>query len=106
MHPLKQIFCYHCYSYLFTGKGAEQLALAVEKACNKEESDFDFLYSLELSIEEKLKKVVSEIYRGDGIEITEQAAKKIELFTQQGFAHLPICIAKTHLSFSGNPTVK
>jgi len=40
------------------------------------------------------------------LNIHQLQKKKIETFTRQGFSNLPICIAKTHLSFSTDPTLK
>ena len=64
-------------------------------ACEKP-SDFQFLYSLDLSIKEKIEKIVKEMYGGAGVEYSPEAEKKIELYTRQGFDKLPICMAKTH----------
>eukprot|EP01134_Creolimax_fragrantissima_P001143 CFRG1143T1 len=87
------------------GKGAVALAQAVTHAC-AQPSNFKFLYDLELSIEEKITTIVKEIYGGDGIEVSELAATRIETYTRQGFGNLPICMAKTHLSLSSDPALK
>jgi len=87
------------------GAGAAALAEAVVKASDSP-ADFKFLYGLELSIEEKIEKIVKEVYRGDGIVIEEKAAADIARFKAQGFGDLPICMAKTHLSFSHDPLLK
>jgi formyltetrahydrofolate synthetase len=49
---------------------------------------------------------VVEIYGAVGVEYSPEAEKKIELYTKQGFSKLPICMAKTHLSLSGDATLK
>lgn len=87
------------------GKGAVKLAEAVIKA-TEQESTFKFLYDLDLSIEEKIRKICVDIYGASDIEILPAAAKKIETYTRQGFSKLPICMAKTHLSLSHDPTLK
>jgi len=87
------------------GKGAEELAKAVVQACKKPRA-FQFLYPLELSIKEKIEAICKGIYRAEKVEYSPAAEKKIETFTRQGFSNLPICIAKTHLSFSTDPTLK
>jgi formyltetrahydrofolate synthetase len=81
------------------GKGAIALAQAVIKACEKP-SNFEFLYPLEMSIKEKIETIAREIYRADGVDYTPEAEAKIEQFTKLGFANLPLCMAKTHLSFT------
>ncbi len=87
------------------GKGAIALAEAVVKACEKP-TNFKFLYDLDLPIKEKIEIIAREIYRADGVDYTPEAEAKIEQFTQLGFASLPLCMAKTHLSFTDNAAVK
>lgn len=81
------------------GAGAVKLAEAVVRAAEKP-SSFKQLYPLEMSIKEKIETVCREIYRADGVDYSEEAEKKIKLYTELGFDSLPICNAKTHLSFS------
>ena len=87
------------------GKGAVALAEAIVKACEKP-TNFKFLYPLEVSIKEKIETIAREIYRAEGVNYTPEAEAKIELFTKLGFADLPLCMAKTHLSFTDNAAVK
>ncbi len=87
------------------GEGGAALAEAVVKACEKP-NNFKFLYTDEMSIKEKIETVAREIYRADGVDYTPEAEAKIKLFTGMGLAHLPLCMAKTHLSFSHDPTLK
>jgi methylenetetrahydrofolate dehydrogenase (NADP+)/methenyltetrahydrofolate cyclohydrolase/formyltetrahydrofolate synthetase len=87
------------------GKGAIALAEAVVKACEKP-SKFQFLYPLNQPIKTKIETIAREIYRADGVDYTPEAEAKIELFTKLGFADLPLCMAKTHLSFTDQAAVK
>ncbi|KAH7714386.1 monofunctional C1-tetrahydrofolate synthase [Aphelenchoides avenae] len=87
------------------GAGAVPLAKAVMEAC-EQPSAFRFLYKLEESIEAKLERIATEIYGAAGIELSEKAKAKIDLYTKQGFANLPLCIAKTQLSLSHDPNLK
>ena len=87
------------------GKGAVALADAVVKACEKP-SNFKFLYPLEESIKSKIETICKEIYRADGVEYSPEAERKIELYTKLGFDNLPLCMAKTHLSFSTDAALK
>ena len=86
-------------------EGGAALAEAVVKAC-EQPNNFHFLYSDEMSIKEKIETVAREIYRADGVDYTPEAEAKIKMFTNMGLAHLPLCMAKTHLSFSHDPTLK
>lgn len=87
------------------GAGAVPLAEAVVAACAKP-SNFHFLYLTEASIKEKIECIVKEMYGGAGVEYSPEAEKKIETYTRQGFGNLPVCMAKTHLSLSHDPTLK
>ena len=87
------------------GKGAVALAEAIVKACEKP-TNFKFLYDLDKSIKEKIETIAREIYRSDGVDYTPEAEAKIEQFTKLGFADLPLCMAKTHLSFTDQAAVK
>ncbi|MBC7258883.1 MAG: formate--tetrahydrofolate ligase [Chloroflexi bacterium] len=87
------------------GEGGAELAEAVIAACEKP-SQFRFLYPDDMSIKEKIETIAREIYRADGVTYTQEANAKIELFTKLGLSHLPICMAKTHLSFTHDPTLK
>jgi len=87
------------------GEGGADLAQAVVAACEKP-SNFRFLYPDDMSIKDKIETIAREIYRADGVEYAPAAERKIKLFTKFGFDKLPICMAKTHLSFSHDPKLK
>src|SRR6478736_3158687 len=86
------------------GEGAAALAEAVVKA-TEEPSDFAPVYPLDDSIERKIEAIVTRVYGGDGILLQPAARKRIEEFERVGFDNLPICMAKTHLSLSHDPTL-
>ena len=87
------------------GDGAVKLAEAVIAAC-EQPSDFRFLYPLEWSIKAKIEAIAKNIYGAGSVSYTPEAEAKIELYTRLGFAGLPICMAKTHLSLTHDPTLK
>jgi formyltetrahydrofolate synthetase len=87
------------------GKGAKKLAEAVIKAADKS-SNFQFLYPLENSIKSKIETIAKEIYRADGVDYSPEAEEQIERYTRLGFDKLPICMAKTHLSFTTDAAKK
>jgi methylenetetrahydrofolate dehydrogenase (NADP+) / methenyltetrahydrofolate cyclohydrolase / formyltetrahydrofolate synthetase len=70
------------------GAGARALAEAVITICEGE-SAFKFLYDLDLPIEDKIAAISKEIYRADGVELSELARKQIETYTRQGYRGLP-----------------
>jgi formyltetrahydrofolate synthetase len=87
------------------GAGALELAEAVVRAAEKP-SDFSFLYPLDISIKEKIETICTKIYGADGVDYLPEAEAKIERYTRLGYDNLPICMAKTHLSFSHDPKLK
>jgi formyltetrahydrofolate synthetase len=84
------------------GAGAAALAEAVVAAA-EEPSSFDYVYSLEASIEAKIEAIATHVYGADGIFLLPAARTKIDEFTRLGLDGLPICMAKTHLSLSHDP---
>ena len=89
----------------FGGEGAVNLAKAVIAAAEKPH-DFHFLYPLELSIKDKIETIAKEIYGADGVDYTPEAEKRITDYERLGFGKYPICMAKTHLSLSHDPSLK
>ena len=87
------------------GEGAIDLAKAVIAACEKP-SHFQFLYPLDKPIKEKIEIIAKEVYGADGVDYLPEAEARIEEYTRLGFDRLPICMAKTHLSLSHDPTLK
>ncbi|KAM0792500.1 hypothetical protein ACM66B_005172 [Microbotryomycetes sp. NB124-2] len=87
------------------GLGAIELGKAVIEAC-KEDNPFRFLYEDSLPIKDKIETIAREMYGAKDVEYSEEAEARIARYTEQGFAHLPICMAKTHLSLSHEPKLK
>ena len=84
------------------GEGGVELAREVVRLCDEDNSKFDFSYSLDGSIEDKIEAIVKNIYRGDGIVVTDEAREQIARLEALGFDRVPVCMAKTQYSFSDN----
>jgi len=84
------------------GAGARELAEAVVRACEKPSSP-RFLYPLDIPIKEKIEIIATQVYGADGVDYAPEAERKIDQYTSLGYDHLPICMAKTHLSLSHDP---
>lgn len=82
------------------GEGGKELAEAVVRLCEEDNSGFGFCYEDELGIEDKISAVVRKIYGGSGAVLLPEAKKQAEHLTALGFGKLPVCIAKTQSSFS------
>jgi methylenetetrahydrofolate dehydrogenase (NADP+)/methenyltetrahydrofolate cyclohydrolase/formyltetrahydrofolate synthetase/formate--tetrahydrofolate ligase len=87
------------------GEGARDLAAAVVEASSTP-SDFRFLYQLDRPIKEKIAAIATQVYRAGAVEYLPRAEAQIADFEAAGFGYLPICMAKTHLSLSDDPSVK
>ena len=87
------------------GSGGIEMAEAVVKA-SEQPNNFKFLYPLEAPIKEKIETIAKKIYGADGVTYLPAAEKAIKLYTELGFADLPICMAKTHESLSHEKTLK
>lgn len=88
------------------GAGAIDLAQSVISTLEGKASDFKFLYDVKTPIEQKIETIAKEMYGADAIEVSDFARNQIETYTRQGYNDLPICMAKTHLSLSHDPTLR
>ena len=87
------------------GRGAVELARAVAEAAD-EPADFTFLYPDSATLKEKIDAVATKIYGAGSVEYSPEASKQLQLYERLGFGHLPICMAKTHLSLTSDPKLK
>ncbi|KAG7600085.1 P-loop containing nucleoside triphosphate hydrolase [Arabidopsis suecica] len=94
-----------CSHHAHGGEGAVDLGIAVEKACQNITQPLRFLYPLDISIKDKIE-AIAKSYGASGVEYSDQAEKQIEMYTQQGFSNLPICMSKTQYSFSHDASKK
>ena len=85
------------------GKGGEELAKEVVKLC-EQDNDFTFSYDEQDSIEQKIEKITTKIYGGDGVIFSDEAKKQLKVLEGLGFSNLPVCVAKTQYSFSDDMT--
>ncbi|MGO9976506.1 MAG: formate--tetrahydrofolate ligase [Solirubrobacteraceae bacterium] len=83
------------------GVGAIELAQAVVDAC-EQPSNFRVLYEDEAPIQDKIETVARRVYGAGDVFLYPAAEEKIAQYTRQGLAHLPVCMAKTHLSLSAD----
>ena len=85
------------------GEGGVELAKEVVKLC-EEENNFEFAYSLEGSIKEKINEIATKIYGAEGVDFTKEAEKEIANIEKLGLNNLPICMAKTQYSLTDDPS--
>ena len=85
------------------GEGGIDLAKEVVRLCEME-NDFEYAYSLECTIKEKINDIATKIYGADGVDFTKEAEKEIANLEKLGYGDLPICMAKTQYSLSDDPS--
>lgn len=85
--------------------GGVDLANAVVNAVENGNASYKRLYSDDQSLEEKVTKIVTEIYGGNKVIFGKKAKNQLKQFDQFGWDKLPVCMAKTQYSFSDNPTL-
>ena len=92
------------------GRGALELAQLVQEVCARQralpEHPVHTHYDVALPIKDKIELIARELYGAAGVEYSDLANERIERYTKHGFGNLPICVAKTHLSFSHDPNLK
>ena len=99
------IGCAPSTAFASGGDGAVELAELVKEASSKPR-DFRFLYEDGASIKEKINTVATKLYNAEGVSYEPAAERQIRLYEELGWGTLPLCIAKTHLSLSHNPSWK
>jgi formate--tetrahydrofolate ligase len=85
------------------GVGGIDLAKEVVRLAEGDADNFRFIYAAELPNEEKITRIVTEVYGGDGVEFTPAARKELTRLEKLGFGKLPVCMAKTQYSLSDDP---
>ncbi len=94
-----------CTHFSDGGLGATELAHAVVEACD-EPSTFQYCYDIDATLKQKIESVATKIYGAANVTYTTAANTQLARYEKNGFGNLPVCIAKTHLSISGDSTLK
>ena len=85
------------------GKGCEGLAHAVEKQMGEKPGRNKPVYDYNVPVEEKIEAVAQKVYGADRVDYTPRAERDLKRIYLLGYDKLPVCIAKTPLSFSDDP---
>lgn len=86
-------------------EGGVALAETVVKVIEREKANYQRLYNDQDSVEEKVRKIVKNIYGGDAVQFSAKAKNQLKQFAEFGWDKLPVCMAKTQYSFSDNPNL-
>ncbi|MBK9637277.1 MAG: formate--tetrahydrofolate ligase [Bacteroidetes bacterium] len=94
----------------FGGEGTKELARAVVESIESGVNHYHPLYDMSLSLEEKIKTIATQIYGASDVTYSGKAKTQLKEYIELGYNHLPVCMAKTQMSFSddekkiGRPT--
>jgi formate--tetrahydrofolate ligase len=94
-----------CTHFADGGRGAVELAEKVADAAAKG-SEFRFLYPSDASLRAKIETIAREVYGADGVDYSRASEQQLDNYERQGYGGLSVCIAKTHLSISSDPTLR
>jgi formate--tetrahydrofolate ligase len=87
------------------GPGGVELAKIVLEETEKQ-SDFHYLYDLNISVEEKIRTIATNMYKVSDIELSSEARSNLRKIEKLGFDKMPICMAKTPLSLTDNARIQ
>ena len=93
-----------CTHWADGAKGAIELARAVKARLDRGAARFAPIYPEAMPLAEKLRTIAREVYRASDVSIPAAVMARLKRFEEQGFGHVPVCVAKTQYSFSADPT--
>ncbi|WP_281646806.1 formate--tetrahydrofolate ligase [Parendozoicomonas sp. Alg238-R29] len=92
--------------FVHGGEGCMAVANEIDRVCNEKRPYFNYLYNVEDNISTKLNDLVTKGYGGSKAVISDEAKAQIALLEEKGYGNLPVCMAKTQLSVSHDPSLK
>ena len=95
-----------CKHWAHGSEGTIELATRVSEIAEKGEGNFAPIYSDDLSLFEKIDTIAKRIYRADEVIADKKIRDQLKQWEEQGYGHLPICMAKTQYSFSTDPALR
>ena len=102
----KRVRCAVSDVYRNGGEGGVELAEAVKAAAARSDTKkFKLLYPDKMKLRDKIQTIARKVYGARGVNYTKEASGLLDHFEEMGFGKLPICMAKTPMSFTDNPTL-
>ena len=87
-------------------KGSEALAIRVAEIADADMANFAPIYPDEMPLLEKIETIAKRIYRADEVIADQKIVAQLKQWEEQGYGHLPVCMAKTQYSFSTDPNLR
>lgn len=100
---VKAIKCSH---WAEGSNGTVELAQKVVEVAEQDKADFKLLYPDDMSLWNKLETIAKKIYHASEVTADSKVQAQFKQLEEQGFGHLPICVAKTQYSFSTDPNLR
>ncbi len=95
-----------CKHWAHGGAGTEELATRVAEIADSDSAQFAPLYPDEMPLFEKIETIAKRIYRADDVLADQKVRDQLRRWEQDGYANLPVCMAKTQYSFSTDPDLR
>ena len=87
-------------------KGSEELATRVAEIADSDMGNFAPIYPDDMGLFQKIETIAKRIYRADEVLADKKIRDQLAQWEEQGYGHLPICMAKTQYSFSTDPNLR
>jgi len=88
------------------GEGAKELAIRVAEIADADMASFAPIYPDDMPLFEKIETIAKRIYRADEVLADKKIRDQLRQWEDQGYGHLPVCMAKTQYSFSTDPNLR
>ncbi len=95
-----------CTHWADGGAGTEELARRVVELAESGQSQFMPLYGDDMGLWEKVRTIARRIYGAEDVIADKRVRGQLKSYEDEGFGHLPVCIAKTQYSFSTDPELR
>ena len=95
-----------CKHWAHGSDGTKDLATRVAEIADKDEANFAPIYGDDLSLFDKIDTIAKRIYRADEVIADKKIRDQLKAWEEQGYGHLPVCMAKTQYSFSTDPALR
>ncbi len=95
-----------CKHWAQGSKGIEELSRKIVELAESGQSQFSPLYPDEMPLLDKINTIVKRIYRGSEAIADKSVRDQLKAWEDQGYGHLPVCMAKTQYSFSTDPNLR
>ncbi len=95
-----------CKHWALGSEGTTDLAKRVAQIADADEANFAPIYADDMGLFDKIDTIAKRIYRADEVIADTKIRDQLRQWEEQGYGHLPVCMAKTQYSFSTDPNLR